>query len=729
MDGQTDAVGPALLPSLWDDDHAASLSPQARLLYRSNLLGGDKRITNFGGGNTSSKIAMPDPLSGKPTAVLWVKGSGGDLGSMALDGFATLCLERLKALQPLYCGPEREDDMVALYPHCVFGLNPARLRSTRRCTGWWIDRASITCTRTRSSRSPRPRTARRSPGRSTARPSAGCPGSGRVSSLACRLQAFAREHPRAKGVILAAHGLFTWGDSDREVYETTLEVINQAIRWLDAHKTAAAPLGRTVAPALPAAERRAIASALMPRLRGLVSAETRKVGHFDDSPAVLEFVGSETLELLAALGTSCPDHFLRTKIWPLVLPFDPAREGPEALVERAGPAIEAYRERYAAYYGRCRRPDSPPMRDPNPVVYLVPGVGMFTFAADKPTARIAAEFYGNAINVMREASRVSTYRGLAEQAAFDIEYWALEEAKLRRLPPPRPLAGRIAVVTGGAGGIGAATARRLLADGACVVICDIDRAALAEAGRALSSEFGADPVRAVWVDVTSEAAIADLYAETALAFGGLDICVSNAGIASAAPIEDTSLEVWRRNMDILSTGYFLVSRDAVRLFKGQAARRLHRVRRIEERARRLARCVGLRSGQGVGAPPRPAARGRVRTDGRARERGQSGRGPAGLAHLAGVMARRAGAAAQGRAGGPGSRLPRAQPPEAQRAARGRGRGRGLVRLRAVSEVHRQHHQRRRRQRPGVHPLGRRRPPHAAAWRGPAQAHRQWPRSP
>jgi rhamnulose-1-phosphate aldolase/alcohol dehydrogenase len=332
----------------------------------------------------------------------------------------------------------------------------------------------------------------------------------------------------------------------------------------------ARPFGATTAAALAAPERKALAAAVMPHLRGLVSANGRKVGHFDDSPAVLDFVNSEALEPLAALGTSCPDHFLRTKIWPLVLALDAAREDAAELIQRAPVAVEAYRARYAAYYERCRRLDSPPMRDANPVVYLIPGVGMITFAADKATARIAAEFYVNAINVMREASRVSTYRGLPEQEAFDIEYWLLEEAKLQRQPARKALAGRIAIVTGGAGGIGAATARRLLSEGACVVICDIDRDALAEAERSLTAAFGADSVRAVWVDVTSEQAITDLYVETALAYGGLDICVSNAGLASAAPIEDTSLALWQRNMDVLSTGYFLISREAVRLFKGQA---------------------------------------------------------------------------------------------------------------------------------------------------------------
>ena len=570
MDGQTDTVGAGLLPNLWDEAYAAGLTPEGRLLYRSNLLGADKRITNFGGGNTSSKIVMADPLTGEPTPVLWVKGSGGDLGSMKLDGFATLYLDRLKRLQGLYRGPEHEDEMVGLYAHCAFGLNgrapsidtPLHGLVDRPCVDHMHPDAVIAIAASADSQALTSQIYGDEIGwLGWVRPG---------FELGVRLQKFADEHPEAKGVILEAHGLFIWGDSDRAAYETTLDVINRAIGWLAAKAPGARPFGAATAAVLTAPERKALAAALMPSLRGLISVGGRKVGHFDDSPAVLEFVNSEALAPLAALGTSCPDHFLRTKIWPLVLPFDAASEGAGELIGRAAPAIEAYRARYAAYYERCKRSDSPAMRDANPVVYLIPGVGMVTFAADKATARIAAEFYVNAINVMREASRVSTYRGLPEQEAFDIEYWLLEEAKLKRLPAAKPLAGRIAIITGGAGGIGAASARRLLADGACVVICDIDRAALAEAEQGLKAEFGADPVRAVWVDVTSEDAIIELYVETALAYGGLDICVSNAGLASAAPIEDTSLALWRRNMDVLSTGYFLVSREAVRLFKGQA---------------------------------------------------------------------------------------------------------------------------------------------------------------
>ncbi|HWW19790.1 MAG TPA: bifunctional rhamnulose-1-phosphate aldolase/short-chain dehydrogenase, partial [Steroidobacteraceae bacterium] len=352
-------------------------------------------------------------------------------------------------------------------------------------------------------------------------------------------------------------------------YANTLDVINRAIGWIGEHNTRDAGLGRLKYAPLPQASRRRIAASIMPHIRGLISKGVPKVGHFDDTPAVLAFVGSEPFERLAALGTSCPDHFLRTKIRPLVLEFNPAQEDERALIERLPAAIEAYRRDYAAYYQRCKHPDSPPMRDPNAVVYLVAGVGMITFAADKATARIAAEFYINAINVMRESSNISGYRALPEQEAFDIEYWLLEEAKLKRLPKPKALAGRVALITGGAGGIGLATARRLLDEGACVVLTDIDQQALDEAMSQLHSQYGRDSGIGLPGDVTDETAIAAIFADTAWNYGGLDICVSNAGIASAATIEETTLKLWQRNMDILSTGYFLVSRQCVQLLKAQ----------------------------------------------------------------------------------------------------------------------------------------------------------------
>lgn len=552
----------------WDNAKAATLNPEELLLYRSNLLGSDKRVTNFGGGNTSAKLPGKDPLTGREVAVLWVKGSGGDLGTMKLDGFATLYMEKLLALPGLYRGLEYEDEMVALYPHCAFNLNP-RAASIDTPLHGLIDRAHVdhmhpdAVIAIAAARDSQQLT------QAIYGDEIGwLPWLRPGFELGMRLKKFVAEHPRAKGVILEGHGVFTWASSSKECYDTTIDVINRAIAWLSSKRDRRA-IGKPRVEPLDAASRRRVAAAVMPKIRGLISATMPKIGHFDDSPAVLEFVCSEEFVELAAVGTSCPDHFLRTKIRPLVLEFDPQREDAANLIERLPRAVENYRSDYSAYYERCKRSNSPRMRDPNAVVYLIPGVGMITFAADKATARISAEFYINAINVMRESSRVSTYQGLPEQEAFDIEYWLLEEAKLQRMPKPKALAGRVALITGGAGGIGLATAQRLAEEGACVVLCDIDREALDEAADTLTKRAGKDVVASALADVTNEQAVAESFAAAALQFGGIDICVSNAGIASAAPIEDTSLALWKRNMDILSTGYFLVARSAVQLMKAQ----------------------------------------------------------------------------------------------------------------------------------------------------------------
>jgi rhamnulose-1-phosphate aldolase/alcohol dehydrogenase len=560
----------SLIENRWDDALAATLDPAQLLLYRSNLLGSDKRVTNFGGGNTSAKLIDRDPLSGADVPVLWVKGSGGDLGTMKLEGFATLYLDKLLQLPARYRGPQDEDQMVGLYAHCAFNLN-ARAASIDTPLHALVDRAHIdhmhpdaiiAIAASADSRALTERLFGQSIGwLPWVRPG---------FELALQLRKFADSHPQARGVLLEAHGLFTWGASAKECYATTLEVINRAITHLELNPNRASVLGGSVATALRSSRRREIAAALMPRIRGLISSASPKVGHFDDSSAVLEFVNSAAFEPLAALGTSCPDHFLRTKIRPLVLPFDPASETEHDLIDRVPAALDSYRSAYTQYYMRCKRPNSPKMRDANAVVYLIPAVGMITFAGDKATARIAAEFYINAINVMRESSAISTYRALPEQEAFDIEYWLLEEAKLQRMPKPKALAGRVALITGGAGGIGQATARRLLEEGACVVLTDIDRDALESATQQLNGQFGRDASVGIWGDVTDEGSIGALFRDAAWHYGGLDICVSNAGIASAAAIEDTSLSLWQRNMDILSTGYFLVSRQCVQLLKAQA---------------------------------------------------------------------------------------------------------------------------------------------------------------
>ncbi len=559
-----------LLESRWDAQHAAGLTPPQLLLYRSNLLGSDKRITNFGGGNTSAKITEKDPLTGQDVQVLWVKGSGGDLGTLKLDGFATLYMDKFRSLEPFYKDSNSDSVLVPLYSHCTFNLNP-RAASIDTPLHGLVDRAHVDHMHPDALIAIAAAADSRALTREVYGDEIGwLPWVRPGYELGLALRKFTRENPKAKGVVLEAHGVFTWADTAQACYENTLDVINRATVWLAEKSRGKQPFGAVKPAALSAEKRREVAAAIMPRIRGLISSATRKVGHFDDSAAVLEFVGSEKLQALADLGTSCPDHFLRTKIWPLVLPFDAANESIDQFTRRITPAIEEYRQRYAGYYARCKRNGSPNLRDPNPVVYLVPGVGMLTFAADKATARIAGEFYINAINVMRGAAAVSTYRGLPEQEAFDIEYWDLEEAKLQRMPKPKPLAGRIALITGGAGGIGLATARRLMDDGACVMLCDIDRDALGEAEAGLKKQYGADVVASCWVDVTREEAVIGGFRDSAWRFGGLDICISNAGIASASPVDETSLATWQKNMDILSTGYFLVARQSFRLMKQQA---------------------------------------------------------------------------------------------------------------------------------------------------------------
>ena len=553
----------------WDDEKAARMSEPEKLLYRSNLLGSDKRVTNYGGGNTSAKVMARDPLTGEQVEVLWVKGSGGDIGSMGLDGFSTLYMDRLRALKGKYRGVAHEDEMVGYLPHCTFDLNP-RAASIDTPLHAYVPRRHVDHVHSDAIIAI---AASKDSERLTQEVFGGAigwlPWKKPGYELGLWLEKLAVENPGLKGAVLESHGLFTWADDARECYETTLEIINTAAEWLAERMAGRPAFGGAGVPTLPEAERRAVAARLMPAIRGLISKSRHKVGHFDDQPAVLEFVGSQALETLAPMGTSCPDHCLRTKLRPLVVEFDPANPDLDAVLAGLPAAVEAYRQDYAAYYERCRRPDSPAIRDPNAVVYLVPGVGMITFAKDKATARISGEFYVNAINVMRGASAVSDYRGLPEQEAFDIEYWLLEEAKLQRMPKPKSLAGRVAIITGAAGGIGAATAQRYLAEGACVMLADIDATAVEEVRAGFANRHGADVVRSLAVDVTDEAAVARAYDEIAVEFGGVDIVMSNAGIASSAPVEETTLELWNRNIGILATGYFLVSREAFRLLKRQ----------------------------------------------------------------------------------------------------------------------------------------------------------------
>ncbi len=553
-----------MIRDLWDDAGASGADEPGLLLYRSRLLGADRQITNYGGGNTSAKVLSDDPLTGERIAILWVKGSGGDLGSIELDGFARLYQDKLAGLEKRYRGRAHEDEMVSLVEYCSV---PGSTRAASIDTAIHallpfahIDHVhpdaviAIACARR---------------GEVIAREVFGgeiawLPWQRPGFDLALRLRDLVRAKPGLRGVILGGHGLVTWGETSKSCYQNTIGAIQRVQSWLATRVSPAPAFGGELIPALDADARAAIASELMPLLRRQLSSSGSKVGHFNDEAGVLEFTRSARLDELAALGTSCPDHFLRTKIRPLLLPANP-----DLAKRTAADAITRYCTDYQAYYERCRRPGSPAMRDSTPAVILMPPVGMFTFARDKAGARIAAEFYASAVRAMRGASAIDEYAGLPEQEAFDIEYWTLEDAKLRRQPALMALAGRVAIVTGAAGGIGRATAERLLADDACVMLVDRDDGALERVRGELAQRFGGDRIRAAHCDVTDESEVAHAFALTAREFGGLDIVVSNAGIASAARIDETSLELWQRNLDVLATGYFLVGRAAARLLKAQ----------------------------------------------------------------------------------------------------------------------------------------------------------------
>lgn len=556
----TAAIPFAVPSSRWDDSVAARLSPAELLLYRSNLLGSDLTVTNFGGGNTSAKLTETDPLTGQPVEVLWVKGSGGDIGSMKLDGFATLYQAKLLGLEAHYAGPDDDDKMVGYLPHCTFNLN-GRAASIDTPLHSLLPFAHVDHVHPDAIIA----LAASSGGEAATRDIWG----GKIGwlpwkrpgyTLGVQLRDFVKANPGVEGVMLAGHGIICWADSAKACYDHTVRLIADAANYLNAKLAGKPAFGGAASSPNPG--RAAIAADLMPRLRGLMTGARTKVGHFSDDAEALEFVGSAEFERLAALGTSCPDHFLRTKIAPLTL--DPAKLTDDAYLAEK---IVAYRGLYASYYDRCKRTNSPAMRDANPVVVLVPGVGRMTFAGDKTTARLAGEFYGNAINVMRGAEAIGDYIALDEQEAFDIEYWLLEEAKLQRMPAPKPLVGKIALVTGGAGGIGAATAARLLKDGACVMLADRDAAAIEEVRAGFAKQFGKDVIRASVCDVTDEAQVQASFDACAREFGGLDILVANAGIASSAPIEDTTVALWRKNYDVLAEGYFLTTRAAFPLMK------------------------------------------------------------------------------------------------------------------------------------------------------------------
>ncbi|MCX5172862.1 bifunctional aldolase/short-chain dehydrogenase [Streptomyces antibioticus] len=538
----------------------------AALLARSRRLGADPRNTNYAGGNASAKGTGTDPVTGSDVELMWVKGSGGDLGTLTEDGLAVLRLDRLRALRDVYPGVDREDEMVGAFDYCLHGKGGAAPSIDTAMHGL-VEAAHV----------------------DHLHPDSGialaCAADGEKLTAECfgdtvawvpwrrpgfqlglDIAAVKAAHPRAVGVILGGHGITAWGDTAEECERNSLHIIRTAEAFL-AERGKAEPFGAVVEgyEALPEGERRARAAALAPYVRAIASQDRPQVGHFADPDVVLDFLARAEHPRLAALGTSCPDHFLRTKVRPLVLDLPPTVPLEDA-VARLKELHAAYREEYTAYYRRHAEPGSPAMRGADPAIVLVPGVGMFSFGKDKQTARVAGEFYVNAVNVMRGAEAVSSYAPIEEREKFRIEYWALEEAKLRRMPKPKALAARVALVTGAGSGIGKAIAGRLVAEGACVVVADVNERSAA----AVAAELGGpDQAVAVTVDVTSEERIADAFAAAALAFGGVDLVVNNAGISISKPLLETSAKDWDRQHDIMARGSFLVSREAARTMIAQ----------------------------------------------------------------------------------------------------------------------------------------------------------------
>ncbi len=559
---------------LWDEKKANDLNGDevALLIYRSNLLGADLRLTNYGGGNTSCKVSAKDPLTGDLTNVMWIKGSGGDLGTLKRSGLAALYVDRLHSLKKIYRGLAHEDEMVELLNHCIYDLGSKAPSIDTPLHGFLpfkhIDHlhpdAAIAIAAAKDGK------------RITEELFSGTIGWVEWQrpgfDLGLKLQKCLEDNPGIRGIMLGSHGLFTWGDTAYESYVNTLEVIERCSEYLASNFGKRKPVfgGNKIA-ALPPDERKKKAASLAPVLRGFCSSHTRMVGHFTDDDRVMEFIDSKDLEKLGPMGTSCPDHFLRTKISPMILSLKPSDDldNVTALKEILSPQFDSYRKMYREYYEACKHANSPALRDPNPVVILYPSVGMFTFAKDKQTARVAAEFYVNAINVMKGSEAISEYTSLPRQEAFNIEYWLLEEAKLQRMPKPKPLTGRIALITGSAGGIGKAIAKKFLDEGACVIVNDNDATRL-EKSQEEFKKYGKDNVTSVVLDVLRSADIQHAFEVANLTFGGIDIVVNCAGLSISKTLEEHTEKDWDILYDVLVKGQFLVTQAGANVMRKQA---------------------------------------------------------------------------------------------------------------------------------------------------------------
>ena len=559
---------------LWDVAEAAKLANDevGLLIYRSNLLGADLRLTNYGGGNTSCKAMAKDPLTGVETEIMWIKGSGGDIGTLKRSGLAALYNDRLINLKNIYRGLEHEDEMVELFNHCIYDLNSKAPSIDTPLHGFLpfkhIDHlhpdAAIAIAAAKDGKRITAELFDNTIGWVDWRK----PG----FELGLELKACLDSNPGIRGIMLGSHGLFTWGDTAYESYINTLEVVEKCAEYIEesVRKNGSVFGGKKIE-GLAEQQRKEQAARIAPVLRGLCSSERSMIGHFTDDTRVLEFINSNDLDRLAPMGTSCPDHFLRTKISPLILNLKPDADlnNVEELRAQIEPLFEAYRKMYAEYYTSCKHSNSPAIRDSNPVIILYPGVGLFSFSKDKQTARVAAEFYTNAINVMRGAEAISEYTSLPRQEAFNIEYWLLEEAKLQRMPKPKSLSGKIALVTGSAGGIGKAISRKFAEEGAVVVLNDLDQDRLAAAGAQFLKEFGRDSYATVQLNVTEDVGIKNAFAQAALNFGGIDIVVNCAGLSISKPIEEHTDKDWDLLYDVLVKGQFKITQEAVSVLRKQ----------------------------------------------------------------------------------------------------------------------------------------------------------------